>query len=66
MAERPGSATLARGLLSLTVAWNVVEGVIAVSSGLLAGSVALVGFGLDSFIEVAAASDTPLADDGTP
>ncbi|HWR50759.1 MAG TPA: cation transporter [Bryobacteraceae bacterium] len=35
-----------------TIAWNSAEGVIAVLVGLLAGSVALVGFGLDSFIEV--------------
>jgi len=55
VAERPGSAILARSLLWLTVSWNVAEGIIAVSSGLLAGSVALVGFGLDSFIEIAAA-----------
>lgn len=50
-----GSLSLANGLLWLTVAWNVVEGVIAVSSGVVAGSVALVGFGLDSFVEVTAA-----------
>ncbi|HWO93726.1 MAG TPA: cation transporter, partial [Dehalococcoidia bacterium] len=42
-------------LLWLTVAWNVVEGAVAVTSGLVAQSLALVGFGLDSFIEVAAA-----------
>jgi divalent metal cation (Fe/Co/Zn/Cd) transporter len=42
-------------LLWLTIAWNVVEGIAAVSSGLMARSVALVGFGLDSFIEVTAA-----------
>ena len=54
-AERPGSATLARGLLWFTLAWNIAEGVIAVLSGVIAGSVALVGFGLDSSIEVAAA-----------
>lgn len=35
-----------------TVAYNSVEGVIAVGAGLLAGSVALVGFGFDSAIEV--------------
>ncbi len=35
----------------LTVSWNVVEGLIAVWAGLLAGSVALLGFGLDSFVE---------------
>jgi divalent metal cation (Fe/Co/Zn/Cd) transporter len=52
---KSGSLTLANGLLWFTVAWNVVEGAIAVSSGVAAGSVALVGFGLDSFIEVTAA-----------
>lgn len=35
-----------------TVGYNSLEGVIAVASGLLAGSVALVGFGFDSAIEV--------------
>ena len=51
----PGSRRLALALLWLTVGWNVVEGVIAVASGVMAGSVALIGFGLDSFIEVTAA-----------
>jgi divalent metal cation (Fe/Co/Zn/Cd) transporter len=55
IARRAGSPPLAAALLWLTVAWNIVEGCVAVSSGLLAGSVALVGFGLDSFIEVTAA-----------
>jgi divalent metal cation (Fe/Co/Zn/Cd) transporter len=41
-----------RWLEYLTIAWNVVEGVIAVGAGLVAGSIALVGFGLDSVIEV--------------
>ena len=35
----------------LTVVYNVVEGVVSIIAGLLAGSIALVGFGLDSFIE---------------
>lgn len=35
-----------------TVGWNVVEGLIAVSAGLAAGSVVLVGFGMDSFVEM--------------
>jgi cation diffusion facilitator family transporter len=35
----------------LTVGWNLLEGVIALTAGLMAGSVALVGFGIDSFIE---------------
>ena len=42
-------------LAQVTVAYNVVEGVVAVSAGLLAGLVSLVGFGLDSGIESAAA-----------
>jgi divalent metal cation (Fe/Co/Zn/Cd) transporter len=37
------------------ISYNVLEGVIAVSTGWAAGSVALVGFGLDSAIEVMAA-----------
>ncbi len=35
----------------LTVGWNALEGLIAVASGAVAGSVALIGFGIDSFIE---------------
>jgi hypothetical protein len=35
----------------LTIAWNVFEGIVAVASGVAAGSIALVGFGIDSFIE---------------
>jgi divalent metal cation (Fe/Co/Zn/Cd) transporter len=38
-----------------TVGWNVLEGVVAIGAGLLAGSVALVGFGVDSSIEVISA-----------
>lgn len=42
-------------LAQLTVAYNIVEGIVAVTAGLLAGLVSLVGFGLDSGIETAAA-----------
>jgi hypothetical protein len=42
-------------LAQFTVAYNVVEGVVAVGAGVLAGLVSLVGFGLDSGIESAAA-----------
>ena len=47
------SALLARGLRLeyLTVGWNVVEGVIAIGAGIAAGSIALIGFGVDSFVE---------------
>lgn len=39
-----------------TIGYNVVEGVIAVSAGTIAGAVSLIGFGVDSGIEVAAAA----------
>jgi hypothetical protein len=42
-------------LESFTVGWNVIEGVVAIGAGLLAGSVALIGFGVDSRIEVISA-----------
>ncbi|HEX6537362.1 MAG TPA: cation transporter [Gemmatimonadaceae bacterium] len=38
----------------LTIAYNVLEAVVSLAAGLLAGSIALVGFGLDSVIEVTA------------
>lgn len=39
-------------LAGASVAYNLVEAVIAISAGLVAGSVALIGFGLDSVVEV--------------
>ena len=47
-------ARAGRRLQYLTIAWNAGECVVALVAGFLAGSVALVGFGLDSAIEVAA------------
>jgi divalent metal cation (Fe/Co/Zn/Cd) transporter len=41
-----------RRLEYLTIGWNSLEAVIAIGAGLFAGSVALVGFGFDSVIEV--------------
>ena len=41
-----------RRLEYFTIAWNTLEGLIGVGAGLLAGSISLVGFGMDSFIEV--------------
>src|SRR6266576_7225753 len=35
-----------------TIAWNTLEGLVAVVSGAMAGSISLLGFGIDSFIEV--------------
>jgi divalent metal cation (Fe/Co/Zn/Cd) transporter len=41
-----------RRLLYATMVWNAIEGTTALGSGLIAGSVALTAFGLDSSIEV--------------
>jgi divalent metal cation (Fe/Co/Zn/Cd) transporter len=43
----------ALNLENVTVGWNVVEGVVGVTAALAAGSVALLGFGIDSFVETA-------------
>jgi len=39
----------------LTIGWNGLEGLAALATGIIAGSVSLVGFGVDSFIEVTSA-----------
>ena len=36
----------------LTIGWNSLEAIIAIASGIIAGSISLIGFGLDSVIEV--------------
>ena len=43
-------ARLARALSWLTLAWMGIEGGVAIAAAVLAGSVALLGFGLDSGI----------------
>ncbi|HMG52141.1 MAG TPA: cation transporter, partial [Kofleriaceae bacterium] len=57
MLRTPGSRarTLTRALRLeyLTVGWNVIEGVVAITAALAAGSVALLAFGIDSFVECA-------------
>ena len=45
-----------RLLVAATITYNVVEAVVALTAGTLAGSVALIGFGLDSVIEVSSAA----------
>ena len=49
----PRATLLRRGLLLeyLTVGWNIVEGIVAVGAGVMAGSPSLIGFGVDSFVE---------------
>ena len=51
VAQRVELVARGRRLEYLTIGWNTFEAVVALVSGLLAGSVALVGFGLDSVIE---------------
>jgi divalent metal cation (Fe/Co/Zn/Cd) transporter len=53
MTESAREAGLRTGLRLevFTVGWNVIEAVVAIGAGAIAGSVALVGFGLDSVIE---------------
>jgi divalent metal cation (Fe/Co/Zn/Cd) transporter len=43
-------------LVGVTIAYNTVEAGLALCSGLIAHSIALVGFGLDSIIEIAAST----------
>jgi len=47
------AAAIHRGLIleRFTVAWNLLEAAVALVSGAMAGSIALIGFGLDSLIE---------------
>lgn len=51
----PRLARRALGLGAFTIGYNVVEGIVAVTAGIVAGAVSLVGFGLDSGIEVISA-----------
>ena len=51
-AERTRLGRRAQLLAGASVTYNVIEAVIAVTAGIVAGSVALVGFGLDSVVEV--------------
>jgi divalent metal cation (Fe/Co/Zn/Cd) transporter len=53
--RRRGLHRRALWLEYFTVGWNVIEAVVAIGAGLLAGSVALIGFGVDSGIEVISA-----------
>jgi divalent metal cation (Fe/Co/Zn/Cd) transporter len=50
-----GRRRRARRLATFTVAWNIIEGAVAVGGGIAAGSIALTGFGIDSFVECASA-----------
>src|SRR5262245_7993197 len=50
--ERTALAKRGPRLAYFTIAWNSLEGLVAIGAGAVAGSISLVGFGVDSFIEV--------------
>ena len=54
--DRTLVARRGRRLEYFTIAWNTLEGLVAVVAGAFAGSISLVGFGIDSFIEVTSGS----------
>jgi len=53
---REAAARRGKHVEYFTIAWNSVEGLVAVAAGALAGSISLIGFGIDSFIEVISGS----------
>ena len=52
--DRPALVRRSQWLNYTTIGYNSLEGILSVAAGALAGSVALVGFGIDSLIELAA------------
>jgi len=60
MATAQATATQVRRAVRLeyfTISWNVIEAVVSIGAGIVAGSIALVGFGFDSSIEAFAAME---------
>ena len=58
-AERARRAVLTRRVrwfVAATITYNLIEAVVAITAGSIASSSALIGFGLDSVIEVASAA----------
>ena len=49
--ERANQLRLGRQLEYLTLGWNLTEATVAIGAGIFAGSIALLGFGVDSLIE---------------
>lgn len=56
IANREREVGRGRRLEYFTIAWNTVEGIVGVIAGMMAGSISLMGFGIDSFIEVLSGS----------
>ncbi|MEU0806684.1 cation transporter [Streptomyces sp. NPDC005970] len=55
-ARRDALTRRIRLLVAATITYNVIEAVVAITAGTLASSTALIGFGLDSIIEVSSAA----------
>ena len=56
MLDRTPIVRRGRKLEYFTIAWNALEGLVAIAAGVVTGSISLVGFGIDSFIEVTSGS----------
>lgn len=56
VSERRLNVLRGRRLEYFTIGWNALEGLVAVIAGVFASSISLVGFGIDSFIEVTSGS----------
>ncbi|MFV0132065.1 cation transporter [Streptomyces sp. HMX87] len=54
--RRDALARRIRLLVAATIAYNVIEAIVAITAGSLASSTALIGFGLDSVVEVSSAA----------
>lgn len=56
LARRAALARRVRLLVAATIAYNLIEAVVAITAGMIASSTALIGFGLDSVVEVSSAA----------
>ncbi|GAB2956663.1 cation transporter [Micromonospora polyrhachis] len=56
LARRAALTRRIRLLVAATITYNVIEAVVAITAGTIASSTALIGFGLDSVIEVSSAA----------
>ncbi|WP_374777306.1 cation transporter [Streptomyces sp. NBC_01310] len=54
--RREALARRIRFLVAATITYNVIEAIVAITAGTIASSTALIGFGLDSIIEVSSAA----------
>jgi divalent metal cation (Fe/Co/Zn/Cd) transporter len=51
LASRETDTRKGRRLEYFTLGWNLTEAVVGIGAGVMAGSIALIGFGVDSIIE---------------